>query len=50
MKRVCNENTFKPEKVNNRDIKIYSNGKGMSKDYESYTKIKKIRTKEVKNM
>ena len=50
MKRVCNDNRLKPEKVKNRDTEIYSNKRGMSKNYESCTKIEKFNTNGVKNM
>ena len=50
MKRVCNDNTIKPEKVKKRDTEIHSNRRGMLKNYESCTKIAKTNTKRVKNM
>ena len=50
MKRVCNDKKLNPEKVNNRNTKIYSNKGGMSKNYESCTKIAKFNTNGVKNM
>ena len=50
MKRVCNENRLKPEKVKNKATKIYSNRRDISKNYESCTKIAKFNTNGVKNM
>jgi len=50
MKRVWNDTAFKPEKVKKRDTEIYSNRRGISKNYESCTKSAKFNTNEVKNM
>ena len=50
MKRACNDNSLNPEKANNRNTEIYSNKKGMSKNYDSCKKIAKFNTNGVKNM
>ena len=50
MKRACNDNRFKPEKVKKRDTEIYSNRRGISKNCESCTKSAKFNTNGVKNM
>jgi len=41
---------FKPEKVKNKDTEIYSNRRGMSENYKSYTKIAKFNTNGFRNM
>jgi len=50
MKRVCNDNKLKPEKVNNSTTEIYQKTRSISKNYESCTKIEKFNTNGVKNM
>ena len=50
MKRVCNDNKFKPKEVEKRKIEIYSNRRDMSENYESYTKSAKFYMNGIKKM
>jgi hypothetical protein len=50
MKRVWSDSKFPPEKVKKRDIEIYSNRRGISKNCESCTKSAKFNTNGDKNM
>jgi hypothetical protein len=44
MKRVCNDNRLKPEKVKNRHTETYQDRWVMSKNYGSCTKIAEFNT------